>query len=232
MGTMQNSGSQNPYLDSKDIKVRRMDFEFGQDIPEYWFDNNPVATAFLSALSVTFPPGERFFIDSVRHYQKQVRDPKLVKAIRGFIGQEGNHSKEHIAFNQFLDSLGYPATASEESARQGIVSVQERSSPETNLARTVALEHFTAIMAGSLLENPWLLEKMDPVTAKLWAWHAVEEVEHRSVAFDVYKHTVDDEGRRLLVMGITTFFFLMVTAIRTAQFTYHSGNLFNLRSWN
>ena len=47
----------------------------------------------MNALSTTFPDGERFFIDSVRNFQDQIKDPKLQKDIRAFIGQEANHGK-------------------------------------------------------------------------------------------------------------------------------------------
>src|ERR1700754_4374035 len=85
------------------IKVRRMDFEFGSDIPELWAVGNPMLTALMAGLSASFPPGERYFIESVKHYADQVTNPDLKERIRGFIGQEANHTKEHLAFNEFLD---------------------------------------------------------------------------------------------------------------------------------
>ena len=59
-----------------------MDFEFPDDIPEFWFANHPFRTLLLTGLSGTFPAGERFFVDSVRHFQEQVQDPQLRAAIR------------------------------------------------------------------------------------------------------------------------------------------------------
>ena len=91
-----------------DLKVRHMDFEFSDDIPEFWYDNDPFKTLLLAALSGGFPEGERFFIDSVRHFQDHVKAPELRQAIRAFIGQEAHHSKEHKILNDFLESRGYP----------------------------------------------------------------------------------------------------------------------------
>ena len=88
------------------IKPQRMDFEFN-DVPTYWFDNEPVQTHLLNALSLTFPDGERFFVDSVRAFRHLARDKKHNKAISGFIGQEAMHSLEHDTFNQFLSQSGY-----------------------------------------------------------------------------------------------------------------------------
>lgn len=213
------------------IKVRRMDFEFPDDIPEFWFDNDPFMTAFMTSLSVSFPAGERYFIDSVRHFESQIKNPVLKAQIRGFIGQEANHTKEHIAFNQFMDRKGYPASGMEKFVRDRIAWIQKKSTPEENLARTVALEHLTAIMAGAFIDNPEIFEKMDPRIANIWAWHAVEEVEHRSVAFDVFKTAVNDEALRVRTMANVTLLFSLVNIVRTLILLNTSGNLFNAKSW-
>lgn len=207
-----------------------MDFEFPDSMPTLWFDDNAYLTSVLNALAVSFPPGERFFIGSVRHFLPRIEDPELREAVRLFIGQEGNHTKEHLAFNSFLDSRGLPASGMEEWVRRRLSKLRKVSSPEENLARTVALEHFTAVLAGALLEHPEVLELMAPEAAKLWAWHAIEEVEHRSVAFDVYKAAVDDEQLRLQTMRQVTVIFVVVNAIRTAILMRATGKLFDLRA--
>lgn len=212
------------------IKVRRMDFEFSESTPTFWFDDNPLLTATLSALAVSFPPGERYFIASVRHFLDRVDDPELLARVKAFVGQEANHTKEHIAFNKFLDSRGFPASAMERWVADRVGELQKRSSPESNLARTAALEHFTAILASVLLEHPEIAERMSPEVARLWVWHAIEEVEHRSVAFDVYKIAVDDEELRIKVMLATTVIFVLVNSVRTAMLLRASGRQWELRS--
>ena len=213
------------------IRVRRMDFSFGSDIPEFWFDNNPFLTAIMLGLSVSFPPGERYFIDSVRHFQDRIDDPELKAQIRGFIGQEAMHTKEHMGLNQFMDSRGYPASGMEKFVRDRIAWIQKNSTPEENLARTAALEHLTAIIAGTFLEHPEVLERMHPTMAKVWAWHAIEEVEHRAVAFDVYKKLVDDEKLRVRTMLKVTLLFATVNLVRTLILMNVSGDLFNVKAW-
>lgn len=210
------------------IQVRRMNFEFTPDIPENWADDNAFLTALLAGLSASFPPGERYFIESVRHFAGEVKDPELRERIRGFIGQEANHTKEHIAFNRFLDARGIPVLKMEALVEQILKRIKAKNTPEENLARTVALEHLTAYLASALLENPALFERMHPTIAAFWAWHAIEEVEHRSVAFDVYKESVDDERLRLRTMAVVTCIFSLMTAVRTAMILKATGNLFNL----
>ncbi len=200
-----------------DITVRRMDLTFDESTPTYWFDDNPYLTSILNALAIPFPPGERDFIRSVRHFLPQVEDTGLRAAVRAFIGQEANHTKEHIAFNQFLEDRGFPARAMEDFVTQRLETMHARSTPAENLARTAALEHFTAILAHSLLDSLPLVETMSPEAARLWVWHAIEEIEHRSVAFDVYETAVGDEKLRLRVMVQATFFFLLMNSLRARE---------------
>lgn len=196
------------------ITVRRLDLEVGEDTPTFWFDDNQYLTALLNALAVAFPPGERYFIRSVQHFMKELDDPALHARVRAFVGQEANHTKEHLVFNRFLDGRGFPAKAMEDFVVERIKKIQATSTPAANLARTAALEHFTAILATALLENPQVLDRMDPEVAKLWAWHAIEEIEHRSVAFDVYRSAVDDEALRLRTMRLVTVIFLFANFVR------------------
>jgi len=213
------------------IKVRRMDFEFGEDIPENWAADNPILTGLLTALSGSFPAGERFFIDSVRHFMDRIDEPELRRRVRGFVGQEAAHTKEHLAFNHFLDERGFFAKMVEERVEAGIAKVKEMSTPEECLAHTVALEHLTAFLASAILENPDMLERMHPTIAAFWAWHAIEEIEHRSVAFDVYKKVVDDEKLRRRMMTRTIIFFSVLNAYRTLLILKKRGTIADLPAW-
>lgn len=212
------------------IKVRRMDFEFGADIPELWADGNAMLTALMAGLSASFPPGERYFIESVKTYADRVTDADLKERIRGFIGQEANHTKEHIAFNEFLDARGMPVLRMQKFVESSLKVIRKRNSPAANLARTVALEHLTAFLASAFLERPEFLDRAHPTVAAFWAWHAIEEVEHRSVAFDVYKALVDDEWLRVRMMAQTTFIFALLTVIRTLVIMQKKGTLSDVRS--
>ncbi len=57
-----------------------------------------------------------------------------------------------------------------------------------DLTATTALEHFTATIASQLLVNTYIQELMtDKTMSTMWYWHAIEENEHKAVAFDVYE---------------------------------------------
>ena len=212
-------------------EIRTPDFDLADDVPKYWWDNDPAKTLLLAAMSASFPAGERFFIDSVRHYQSQITDPELQKAIRGFIGQEAHHSKEHKALNGYLEEKGIGLARLDREIQAFMNWMRKNFSPERQLAHTVAVEHFTALMAEEFLLKYDALEEMDPRMAPIWAWHAIEESEHKAVAFDVYKAIGGNEFTRVTEMMLVSILFPLFSGIHLAQLMKEDGQLFNLKSW-
>lgn len=207
----------NRRTNKSDIQPRRLGLEFDTAIPRYWFDGDQFKTVLLAALSCTFPEGERFFVRSVRHFQPQLTDTMLKEEVKGFIGQEAHHGNEHDAFNAFLEQHGMPASKVSRFVLDGLKLQSKWLSPERQLAKTCALEHFTAMLAEAILEDEQLLAGMDERVLPLWLWHAVEESEHKSVAFDVYADQVGRYGLRVSEMAITTLEFIGFTALHYWQ---------------
>lgn len=204
-------------LNNSDIQPRKMDFSFDPAMPRYWFDDDQFKTILLTALSCTFPEGERFFVRSVRHYQKQIQDPLLREQVKGFIGQEAHHGNEHDAFNHFMESKGVPTGKVDEFVNRGMRFMAKHLSPQRQLAKTCALEHFTAMLAELMLEHPDFFKGMDERMLPLWLWHAVEESEHKAVAFDVYQDQVDNYWVRTSEMAFTTVEFISFTIFHYYQ---------------
>ena len=171
--------------DNVSIKPQRMGFEFGEQVPRYWVDNNYLISHTMNALSVLFPEGEQFFVDSVRAFRDQIQDKKLKEDVRGFIGQEAMHSLEHIAMNQHVRDQGMPVEEMERDLKV-ILDVARKLPKRHQLAITCALEHITAMMADMLLERDDIREDMHESMRPLWVWHAIEETEHKAVAYDVF----------------------------------------------
>jgi predicted metal-dependent hydrolase len=170
----------------QDLTITPRDRRFGRGMKQerWWMGGDPVATAFYNALSATFPKGEGFFVESVRAFRDGV-PPKLAEEIKGFVTQEVMHSREHVQFNKRALEAGYDLKPLEDRVewRLGIT----RSKPKiVSLAATMCLEHFTAILAHQLLKNPRHLDRADPESAALWRWHAIEEIEHKAVAYDTW----------------------------------------------
>jgi len=168
------------------VPREKLDFGLDGDIPRYWFGGDAFKTRFFDAMSTIFPEGERFFIMCVRDFRDQVRDPQLLQEIKDFIRQEGQHGMIHNQFNDRLKAQGIDVDKLEAFQRKNMTEfVRRLHSKEYTLAMTAASEHMTAIMAHSFFERREVLELADPRMRAMYAWHAMEEVEHKAVAFDV-----------------------------------------------
>jgi len=218
-------------------QVVRRDLRFDLDTADLrsWHPEGPHVAHFFNALSIFFPEGEQFFIESVRHYRDRIDSPALERDVKGFVGQEAMHSREHRRYNAALARMGLPIAELEEKVGKYLDAVRERTSPEDRLAVTIALEHFTAIMAHAALSDARLLANAEPNLAAIWRWHAVEETEHKAVAYDVYCAAVGQGTvaylRRCVVMLLTTIDFWQ------RVFRYHfrlvraDGGAGDLRGW-
>jgi uncharacterized protein len=180
-----------------------------------WNHANPHLSHFMNTLSLFFPVGERFFIQSVRAYAHDDLPSELKEPVRAFIAQEALHGREHESYNQvFFDHVPY-ARNTERLANRLLRELQQKRPKQAHLAVTIALEHLTAIMAEGLLSDPRLHEAMQEDYRDLWLWHALEETEHKSVAFDVWAHAVGTGlfaylHRSLALVSATTTFAVLV----------------------
>jgi uncharacterized protein len=197
-----------------------------------WLDDNAFLTAFFNALSIAFPAGEKFFIDAVRHYADRITDPALKADIQGFCGQEGFHRREHARYNETLCAArGYDLDALEGTLTRRLRWAQRTLSPIKNLAITLAIEHFTAVLAELVLREGSILDRTDPAMRALWRWHAAEELEHKSVAFDVYRAVGGSEALRRGVMRRATVFLTFEVTRALVSILRKDGQLFNIRLW-
>jgi len=201
---------------SSHITVRRPDFSFDR-LPKYYFNNNPLLSHLLTALSLTFPNGERFFVHSVRNVRGRVQNKVLQKDVSAFIGQEAMHSHAHEDFNEFARRIGLDIQPILDSEFNKVEQIKGMLTEKQQLAVTCALEHFTAIIAQYLLEHREFHDQLHPEAAKLWMWHALEETEHKAVAFDVYREVFNDEVVRKRTMRIITTTFLSRISFITAK---------------
>ena len=178
-----------------DLTITPRDQRFGRGsrTDRWWMGGDPIATALYNALSATFPKGEAFFVESVRKFREGA-GPKLEQEIRAFTTQEVMHSREHVAFNKRAHEAGYDLSQLERQVDVRLDLVRSKP-PIASLAATMALEHFTAILAHELLKNPRHLAKADPESAALWRWHSIEEIEHKGVAYDTWLHATKDWPR-------------------------------------
>jgi uncharacterized protein len=188
----------------QDLTITPRDRRFGRGGSQkrWWLRGDPIATAFYNALSVTFPRGEAFFIESVRAFRDGAPE-KLAGEIRSFVTQEVLHTREHVAFNKQMVEAGYDITNLERKVVETLELTKGR--PEVlNLGVTMALEHYTAIMAQQILTDPRIMAGADKDQADLWRWHAIEEIEHKGVAYDTWFHATKgwSRGKRWRVKSL------------------------------
>ena len=197
-----------------DLEIVVRDLRFGREQKpgRWWLGGDPVATAWHNALSATFPRGEAMFIEAVKAHREGA-SPKLEAEIRAFVKQEINHTREHVVFNKAAADAGYDMAKID--ARVGELMEMIKQRPQiVNLAATIALEHYTAMMAHEFLANPQHFKDAEPETGAMWRWHAIEEIEHKGVAYDTFLHATRDWSRlrryrlKSVMMLLVTFNFL------------------------
>jgi hypothetical protein len=220
------------------VPTRRMDFEASmRELPKHFAqDGDLIASHVIMALSSVFPDGEDYFVRSVRKYRDKVTDPALKRQVAGFIGQESVHGREHRVFNDRLAELGYPAKEYEAVTRVAL-KIREKILPaKSNLAATAALEHFTATLAELVLTSEEIRDLMGAEAVRdLFVWHALEESEHKAVAFDVYKAVGGGERLRVWTMNFFRYGFVVgigfsiVLSLLRDRATYKRGAL--RKSW-
>ncbi|MEZ5502906.1 MAG: metal-dependent hydrolase [Halioglobus sp.] len=219
------------------IEVRKFDPAATQHAPEYFFGNDPFKTHFMNALSILFPEGERFFIRSVLAYRDQITDPKLLAEIREFCAQEAQHTLVHEAMNELAARHGYPVARLEGLVRRDLRRFSKRGKTSRGarraaLAMTVCMEHFTAILAYQVITNAEATQQgLDPAVAALFKWHALEETEHKGVAFDVYQATGGGPVFLRIAMLFSTFFFLLGLFVNLTVLTWKDGSIWKWSTW-
>jgi uncharacterized protein len=187
---------------SRSITPRAIDVDF-TTVPRHWMAGHPIATHIINGVNLLFPIGERFFVRSVKAYLDQLGDPALAADVRAFFKQEGHHAHAHDRVNQMLRDHGFEIDRFLDRYEAILTAVEQMTSPQLRLAATAATEHFTAILAEGAFTSQ-MLEWADPQMKALLAWHALEEIEHRAVAFDVLQQVNPSYALRVAGLAFAT----------------------------
>jgi predicted metal-dependent hydrolase len=200
------------------VHARRIRFSYPQgSLDRHFVEGDLVMSHVVAVLSATFPPGEDFFVQSVRHFSDRVADPLLKEQVKGFIGQEVTHGREHRELNDRLQAMGYPAHRVSAFVRWSLADAWKHAPKKLCLAYTAALEHYTATIAECLLTKPEAQRLLGETEVRnILLWHALEETEHKAVAFDVYRAVGGTERMRRWGFRIQSVGLIGLVVIATA----------------
>jgi len=215
-----------------ELAVRKLLVDLNTPFDRRWCGGDAFKSAFFNALSMSFPVGEQFFIDSVREGAKQMDETtraKFAAEVQGFIGQEATHRRIHALFNGHLEKQGFVNKIAARSANR--IKANAHQNVRQQLAATAATEHFTDVFADWLLSHSEIFEGAEPRLKTMWQWHAAEEAEHRCTAFDVYKALGGNEKWRIRIFHYVTLTFLTDVMLQTIDNLWRDGSLFKLSTW-
>jgi predicted metal-dependent hydrolase len=215
-----------------DLTVRKLLIDLTTPFEPRWNGGDAFRSAFFNALSMSFPVGEQYFIDSVRAGLKALPETeraRLATEVQGFVGQEATHRRIHGLFNAQLEKQGYV----NELERRAALRLKKYAHLDVRIhvGSTAATEHLTAIFADWMLSHPAALQGAEPRLQTLWLWHSAEESEHRSTAFDIYKALNGSEAWRNKIFRYITLIFLLDVTRQTVRNLWHDNSLFKWSTW-
>ena len=215
-----------------DLVIRRLLIDLNTPFPRRWNGGDAFRSAFFNALSMSFPAGEQYFMDSVRDGFKRLPEAerqRFAAEVQGFVGQEATHRRVHALFNGHLEKQGFDNEFERRTLRR--IKANAHRDVRMHVGATAATEHFTAIFADWLLHHPEALEGAEPRLKTLWQWHSAEESEHRNTAFDIYKAIGGNHLWRVRTFRYVTVTFLSDVMRQTVRNLWHDGSLFKLSTW-
>jgi predicted metal-dependent hydrolase len=193
-----------PIVDSQHsiITPRRVSFDW-QMPPRHWLDGRPGMTHMANALHLLFPPGERWFARVAHRLLPQLRDTRLAADAKGFMGQEGNHARTHDTFLAVLAAQGFRLRGVAKFIERDFQRHERLMPLKLQVAIISGVEHYTAALGRWAFERD-VFNGADPMLRDLFLWHAAEELEHKSVAFDLRAAVAPGYVTRALGLIIAT----------------------------
>ncbi len=188
-----------------DMTVRKVKFEFPDELDNVLPGVDIARETYLVAFSLTMPYLEPYLIRTYRSIGDDITDPGLAADVKTFIGQEAQHFQNHRRVNEMIKrQLGADVAARLQAVEDRLDADYRRFSASKsrrfNLTYAEGFEAMTCAMAITMFAEAESGERAPAGSGtwqELWAWHAAEEIEHRTVAFDVYEHLEGGHAHRV-----------------------------------
>lgn len=214
------------------LSARRFDVRYDEhQTPRIWVEDDVFLTHWLNAYSMTIPDGEAFIVQTIKKHLDKIEDPVLLQQARGLIGQELSHSRGHEQFLEELQRQGFKlGTFRRFTGFLSFKILTPASTLRQQLAFVVGIERINELFAEITLGSG-KLRGCEARARALYEWHFAEEIEHKAVAFDVYRAV---EGNRFwLGYGVVLAYLVNMSylALACATFLRQDGQLFRLNTW-
>ena len=184
------------------IQPRKVKFEW-QDTPVDWIPNQPFVSYFINEINMILPAGEFWFCRLYNKVLPKIQDEKLKADVQAFIRQEAMHAQAHNSANkEYLSERNIDIDRNLKimnflfndvlADRPLGFKVPKFADHQWDLFRLgviATVEHMTCVLGKYALYNQeWERLGADANMLDLVKWHGAEEIEHRTVAFDLYRH--------------------------------------------
>ncbi len=201
-------------------------------IPEWWFRKSAMLTFLFNASSTTVPEGERFIVRTAEHARELSADQELKDRAGVLIHEETAHARMHDAYNQYLQTQGFHSLKYNAETKRLVYFLEKRFSLFERLATCAMIEHFTAIFSKQVLDSGVLEgEDVDERMDRVWSWHCLEELEHRSTAFDLYRELGGGYFTRVYMAAVTSALFAFVHTKCLIEFLAEKKVLWKWSTW-
>lgn len=195
------------------LQARNVEFDWS-DLPMHWIPGDPFTTHAFNVLHLLLPAGEEWFVETFKEALPLIEDEQLREDVVGFIGQEAMHAHAHAGVLEHLKEKGLDPTPFTDQMEwlfskllgpRPFTAGRKENYLVERLALIAAIEHLTAFL-GDWVLNAKGLDRANPhpTMLDLLRWHGSEEVEHRSVSYDLMRYFDKRESRRLRTQLIAT----------------------------
>jgi len=193
----------------KDFKIKKHHNYFNFDHAEIYWHGNKFVVYLLNSLSLVIPAGEQFFVKSVAHFSN-ANDFSSKSNLNKFIKQEMNHSIYHKKLNKKIISDFYLRNIPDRVNSFLIKYFITNYGVKHTLCVTICLEYLTYILSKYILQSNIFINNFNSNDIiKLWIWHSIEEIDHKSVAYNVGKDI--SHIRLCLTMALVSIPSLMIS---------------------
>ena len=214
------------------MTVRRMRFPYAEGLKAWWNPARPEFSHIVNGASLSMPYLEPYLIETMKKAKERITDPQLLKDVDLYIAQEATHFRQHQQWNKRLADMGYKSVPKHEAQlKEDYDAFAKERSFTFNIAYAEGFEAMGLTIGHMLVEDrEYLLRDADPAVSSMVLWHFVEEIEHKTVTFDVFKALDGRYSWRVygLLYATTHIFFRTWQAYR--QMLIEDGRWSNLKS--